>query len=149
MGFWSGHIFGNDHAADVRDELILGLEEAIGGNVEEIVAHLGELSNDAQALLVTIDTGILAPAAMLAALVGDPVVRAMGPDVEEVARWRAAVSSVYAEVRRAEERADERQPTHLYNALPGRSAGGEFWQVREQQTSEVFDRLTAAARDAE
>ncbi len=147
MGFWGGELFANDHAADVRDELVLGLEEAIDGNVEEIAAHLGELSHEAQALLVTLDTGILAPAAMLAALIDDPVVRATGPDAEEVERWRAMVTNAYAAIRQAEQHADTRAPSHLINALPGQAASGEFWRVRETATDDLFNRLARA--DAE
>ncbi len=135
MGFWAGNLFANDHAADARDALVTSLEGQIAAAVDELTGEgsVAETSArgewEAYDVLVQLDEQVLAPAAMIAALVDDPVVRAMGPDVEEVQRWRAAVSAVYAEIRRAEERADERQPTHLYNALPGRSAGGEFWQV--------------------
>jgi len=149
MGFWGGELFANDHAADVRDELILGLEEAIGMNVEEIAAHLGELSHDAQALLVTLDTGVLAPAAMLAALTDDPVVHATGPDAEEVERWRAAVTVAYAAIRQAEERADSYERMNLFTVHPGQVASGEFWRERAVATDNLFDRLARAAAEGD
>jgi hypothetical protein len=151
MGFWRGEIFANEHAADARDGMILGLKETIHVAVQEIEAtHVEPLSGeplaDAQVLLVLVDTRVLVPAAIIAALVEDPVVRAVGPSAEEVERWRSDVSAAYAAIFVAERHSDTtRQPLQLDSAVPDLTASGEFWRVRGQETDKVFDRLATAA----
>jgi len=152
MGIWSAEIFANDHAAGLRDEIVLGLKETIHAAVKEIeTTHVEPLSGeplaDAQALLVLVDQRVLAPAAIIAALIEDPVVHAMGPSVEEVERWRSDVTAAYAAIFVAERQADLRSPSDLYDTLPDLAASGDFWRVRGQVTHKLFDRLAKAAAE--